>query len=369
MSNQIRYKLGDYLTYTATRSFDLGAHPGLKISAGDEVLFDGTIMKFAGMEVSIPKLRGAIKLGWLVPAQQYDPEAPVFPVSAGIQVRAADGGNPMNPNPPKTLSSTVAAEEQEVMAVSSHAAQTRDRNVTNYRRTPASESSQGQRYEGTTVEAQDGTVVRSIRTPARQDTNLGKKTPGQAISEAEKASKIQPGQGMTQEELLARMSPEDREQYLSEIRARKSQYVDEPQVVGRVSATQVSESMGIKTAMTVGGGTAIADPSSGERAPQNVVTEVEGIKFTNTSSVKKPVQPQSQPVAPADEGSSRKIAKAICSDFPDNYVFTDPIRKKIARLQADYDDRPDIIRAVAAADTDPEVRGRLLEEFPQAFSG
>jgi hypothetical protein len=61
------------------------------------------------------------------------------------------------------------------------------------------------------------------------------------------------------------------------------------------------------------------------------------------------------------------IARSICPDFPENYVFTDPVRKKIARLQADYEDRPDIIRAVAAADVDPEVRSRLIQEFPEAF--
>jgi hypothetical protein len=63
----------------------------------------------------------------------------------------------------------------------------------------------------------------------------------------------------------------------------------------------------------------------------------------------------------------RKIARAICADFPDNYVFTDSPKKKLARLQADYEDRPDVIRAVAAAETDGEVKRRLIEEFPEAF--
>jgi len=371
MSNQIRFKLGRYETYTATRGFDLGAHAGLKIGVGDEVAFDGTVMQFAGMEVSQPQLRGAIRMGWLVPAASYNPNARQAAPAANIQMRPADGGDPMNPNPARTASTTVAAEEQEVMDVGAHAAQTKERNATNYRRTPSADSTQGQRSNTPVIEEQDGVEVRSIKTPARQDTNLGKKTVGQAIAEAKATSKIQPGAGMSQEQMLSAMTDEDREEYLSEIESRKGQYVTEQdsQVVRQVGAPKPIESTGIKVATSVGGGTEIADPSSGERAPQNVVRVEEGIKFTETSPVKKPVQPQQQPVAPADEGSSRKIAKSICEDFPDNYVFTDPTRKKIARLQADYDDRPDIIRAVAAADTDPEVRNRLLEEFPQAFSG
>ena len=80
------------------------------------------------------------------------------------------------------------------------------------------------------------------------------------------------------------------------------------------------------------------------------------------------VPPQKDaPSGEAHDSVCRKIAKSICADFPDNYVFTQTTRKKIARLQADFEDRPDVIRAVAAADTDPEVRSRLFEEFPEAF--
>jgi hypothetical protein len=66
--------------------------------------------------------------------------------------------------------------------------------------------------------------------------------------------------------------------------------------------------------------------------------------------------------------AARKIAKSICPDFPESYDFAAPARKKIARLQADFEDRPDVIRAVAAADTDLELRNRLFVEFPGAFT-
>ena len=63
----------------------------------------------------------------------------------------------------------------------------------------------------------------------------------------------------------------------------------------------------------------------------------------------------------------RVIAKTICQDFPDNYDFEATVRKKIARIQADFEDRVDILRAVYAAEND-EMKARLLEEFPEAFT-
>jgi hypothetical protein len=63
----------------------------------------------------------------------------------------------------------------------------------------------------------------------------------------------------------------------------------------------------------------------------------------------------------------RVIARAVCRDFPDLYDFDAPLRKKLARLRADFEERPDVIRAVAAAETDTEMRTLLVDEFPDAF--
>jgi len=61
-----------------------------------------------------------------------------------------------------------------------------------------------------------------------------------------------------------------------------------------------------------------------------------------------------------------KVARQLCPDFPTNYDFAQNQRKKLARLQADYEDRPDVIRAVFAAESD-DFKSLLLNEFPQAF--
>jgi hypothetical protein len=62
-----------------------------------------------------------------------------------------------------------------------------------------------------------------------------------------------------------------------------------------------------------------------------------------------------------------KIAKALCPDFPDSYDFAAPTKKKLARLQADFEDRLDVLRAVFAAEGD-DFKDQLVREFPQAFA-
>jgi hypothetical protein len=168
--------------------------------------------------------------------------------------------------------------------------------------------------------------------------------------------------------MLAQMSEEDRMEYLSVLESKKAGYVEEPVVVGSVAPVKNAQREGFQINNSVGGGVEIADAGGmGGDVVESTVSE-EGLTFRNTNIGKPKPKPVVAASTPVEMDTRRKIAKAICPDFPDNYGFDDPVRKKIARLQADFDDRPDVIKAVAAADTDLEVRQRLLEEFPGAFA-
>ncbi len=379
MSTQITFRPGEPINFTATKTFDLGT-TGLKVVKGMEIGFDGTMVYIPQHpQIMMPQLRAALKTGWLVPSGDYNSNMVVRPVSAGMSVRPAEGGNPMAPRPRVAINtSQVESEEREVQSVSAHAAQTRQRNTGNYRRDGGEEVLSQRGFE--VIEDQEGTPVRALKTPARQATNLEKTNPFTAIQQANNV-RIDPGEGVSREEMLAAMDEETRMAYEMERASRIAQYDPQQaaQIVSNVSApgTQFREGMAIKG--SVGGGVEIADMggTGGHAQAQVSTTESEGIRFTNTNGPKKNVRlvptngtpkPAPQPVSGAD-GMARQIARSICHDFPDNYVFGDPIRKKIARLQADFEDRPDVIRAVAAADTDPEVRQRLLQEFPHAFAG
>jgi hypothetical protein len=204
---------------------------------------------------------------------------------------------------------------------------------------------------------------------------------GSAIAEAQKV-KIRPGRGRTREELIrdaitrGGLTDDERVEYEEELASMRAMHgvvstPTAPQVVGRVPAPQQQQREGFNITNSVGGGTETVDlgGTGGATKDQETTIEVEGMKFTNTNGPKKGVRlvDQATPKNGTDDAMCRKIAKAVCVDFPDNYVFTDPIQKKVARLQAYYEDRPDVIRAVAAAETDPNVKRRLVEEFPKAF--
>jgi len=355
-------------TYVAQRTFTLGKS-GLQIVKGESLQFNGTDVIYQGQAITFPQFRGTVNVGWVALSGTTVEELPAV---AGMQIRPADGGNPMQPKPRQPIDTqAVEAEEREVASVGAHSTHTAQRNATNYRRDP--------RHPSVVVEEQDGVPVRTLKTAAGEGakhrrTTLTSTSAHQAITEASAVS-IEPGQGMSREEMLERMSPSDRAQYEAKIASRRAQYVDdEPVEVRRVQPTQASTSEGITAAVMTGGGTEVADLGGGDQRPaRQEVIEAEGIRFGTTNGPQKGVQ-LVQPPAPVParsnggDGVARQIAKSVCPDFPDNYDFSASTRKKIARLQADYDDRPDVIRAVAAADTDPEVRQRLIEEFPEVFS-
>jgi hypothetical protein len=362
MSTQIQFRAGHPQKFIATRNFGLG-NSGMSIQAGSELEFDGTHVSYAGGHpVAMPQLRGAVKAGWIVLAANYNPNdlSASIPRPAGVQVRDAKGGNPMDP-PNRTSVTTASAEEREVGNIRNHAQGVQQRNSDVYQ--------PGRRTASMTVEAQEGVTVRQLTTPAKQSTNFEYESPAEALRRADSV-RVQPGVGRTREEMLASMSEEQRNEYLSVLESKKAGYVDAPLVVGTIAPMKNAQKEGFNIHNTVGGGIETADASGmGGEVVESVMSE-EGLTFRNTN-VGKP-KPAPRPVvtasSAADIDTRRRIALAICPDFPDNYVFDDPVRKKIARLQADYEDRPDVIRAVAAADTDLEVRSRLVEEFPGAFA-
>ncbi len=389
--NQITFKAGQMKHYVAARTFALG-NTGTNVSKGSDIMFDGTRAEVDGSEYTMPMLRGAVKAGWLVLAEDFDEndDTAERPVSANVQVRhATQGGNPMQPNRAPTHSmSTTESDEREVQgSISQQAARTKQRNAS-YKRGQAVNVVQ----PGTTVmtkhgfevvEDQDGVEVgRTLKTAAGEKaktkrTVLTAGTVGQALAEAGKVQ-IDPGAGLSEEEMLEQMTEEQRELYLAEKAQLRAQYVDDdpaPRKVGKVKSgnrTQTTE--GIKATVSTGGGIETADPSFGGKAKESTITE-DGITFRTTNGPEK-LAPEPHPRADVPpvvlkDGSSETdtrlmIAKMMCPDFPSNYMFNMPDRKKIARLAADYDDRPDVIRAVYAAEGDA-FKAKLVEEFPQVF--
>lgn len=383
MGNVVELTPGTPTNFTATQNFQLPAPPGgiaPTIAAGNTMTFDGQNFSYGGNPPTpLPQFLGAIKAEWAVPTTSYTGQAS-GPRSAGIAVRPAEGGNPMD-HKPKTMVATAQAEEQEVGNVTRHAAQVQQNNQGNYRR----QAYEGQGTRGfavTEAEDQEGIPVRQLSNPdGRKNPVDMSKSAAEAIRRAE-STRVQPGQGRSREEIMAMMDPEQRAAYENEIMVRKAMHgqldakvavaSDQGQVVANLQPTgEPQEKEGIKTQLQVGGGTETYDAGGTGGEPEVSTVIVDGIKMTNTNGPKKHQNVDvvnKQAASPLDSDPRRVVAKAVCQDFPDNYDFDSSVRKKVARIQADYEDRLDIIRAVYAAEND-EMKARLTEEFPEAFGG
>lgn len=213
--DQIRFRAGEFISFIATNTFDLG-NTGQKIHAGMEILFDGTTAEFGGARFTIPTLRGAIKVGWLVLSDQYDPEAPLGPApSANISIRAAKDDR-TNPLAPPTRNAVAIIENDERVVMTNRARQTQANQQTQMARSQVTGIRQ-QRFAGEIEQggAEYGQPVpRAFRTPARMEVKVTPDTVGQAIRAADTV-KIEPGQGISEAEMLARMTEEQKSEYLA----------------------------------------------------------------------------------------------------------------------------------------------------------
>lgn len=373
MTQPIKFKSGEPVRLVATRGFQLGG-VNTNFYKGQEIEFDGSMATIDGETRSLPQLRGAVKAGWLVQMDDYDEDAPEERPSARIQVRhPTKGGNPMQP-PDKTPIVTVESDEKVVGHATAQAAQTAQNNREFHANRAAS------RNLPPGVEDQDGVPVRMLKTPAKSKSELRGDNVGSLMSAA-KAPTLEPVRGITEDELVARMSEEEREAYLAKKEARRAAYEADVQraaashgagggrkVVAKVQPkTPPQTREGVSVSVTTGGGIEtedVHDPTAKQRVE---VVESEGMKFTQTNIA--PEKPQAHPAdKPSTADPRRMIAKTLCPDFPDNYSFDAPVKQRVARLMADYADRPDVIRAAFAAESD-EGKQIIVAEFPEAFSG
>jgi hypothetical protein len=421
--DQIRFTPGKMERYITTKSFELG-NTGQRVLDGMEILFDGTNAVMNENRFVLPTLRGAIKLGWLIHESLYDPDAaaPANP-SANIGMRPANdlGQNPLSP-PKRVAAAVVESDERVVMSRG-------DRTQAAQQQTMAARNQQGRAgafvARGAAPDVGGSEfgveVKRVLQTPAKTALQVTPNSVGAAISQANQI-KIQPGQGITEEELMAQMTPEQQEDYRSAKEARKADvetrkvgYVpppaqttnlamnnqlgnkrqeaparvmvaSTPQVVGRVAPTQAKVTEGFNVGVTTGGGTEIFDASGSDQPAKQSVMSAEGITFKNTNGPKTPVAgtapvasgapQQEQPIYPEEQSSRierdgtadvrRMVAKSICKDFPDSYDFNDHWKRRLAMIRLNYEKNHNVIRAIFAAESD-DFKRSLLEEFPEAF--
>jgi hypothetical protein len=376
---QIKFTPNKFESFTAKKTFTLGVTQ-INIVEGGEVLFDGSVVIVDDQRIPYPNLRGAVKMGWLVPTSTYDADVTLAPASANIQVRNAVGtqqnaGQPVG----KSMISTVQNDERIVMTQTQRKESRTE--LASMKRTATSRTSGERGSDGVELK-------RTFKTPARSETKVTVETAGAAINEVNNV-KIEPGEGLSEDQYLNRLDDDSREEYLSKKSAAKAVRLDELKEKGlatpvaKISSKSTGTKMvdGISSVVTTGGGTEIADLSGLDSGKaESSTTMVEGMAFKNLNGPKKAFQASVASSAVSGQvGESRigkdgtadarkRIAKALCADFPEDYSFEEHWKTRLARLRLNYVDRHDVIQAVFAAESD-DFKRVLIEEFPEAFGG
>ena len=333
--------------YIVNRMFTLGAN-ATRLDRGVELLFDGVYVELEGQpKVAAPGVKGAIQKGWLVEADSFDTdqEFDYAPEMAPMMMGPSQhSGNASLATRRKIPIHSSGDDSREVMNVSDHRAGVQERNATMrgapQRRVSSVDRNTARRVSavnGDYATAEDGEVVRSLKTPAKMTTKLDPNTVGSQISHFENGIKID--------------------------------------AVERAPGKQMPIVSGDNDERYALPGT------SGTKAPKKATKriEVEGISFEveNTDLVERgpsrkeaAVDPLPAKAISSAEASMRlKMAKGFCSDFPTNYAFDAPQKKKLARIEADFvETRPDVVRAIWMAETDT-FKKVLEENFPEVFQG
>ena len=145
-----QFSKGDFQAFKALTKVHLGSI-GENLESGEVVLFDGSVLRRGSQDHPFPALRGAIKVGWLVP--DTDTKSVYAPKAADIQIGdAVSKGEKRDMRPSKV---TVAVDEQNVG------------DLQQVRGSDAPATHQAKNAGQTNQPASDGVVIAKLKTPAK----------------------------------------------------------------------------------------------------------------------------------------------------------------------------------------------------------
>jgi len=145
-----QFNKGDFQAFKALTKVHLGSI-GENLETGEVVLFDGSVLRRGSQDHPFPALRGAIKVGWLVP--DTDTKSIYAPKPADIQIGdAVNKGEKRDMRPSKV---TVAVDEQNVG------------DLQKVRGPEAPATHQAKNAGQTNPPASDGVVIAKLKTPAK----------------------------------------------------------------------------------------------------------------------------------------------------------------------------------------------------------
>lgn len=316
METQVRYKVGNFVTYTATRAFsavdrpDIGA---LRLEQGEEVQFDGYTLKYGDEEIKAPNLRSAVKANWLVP-EGADLTETVAIAPRNTKVFA--GGSVLD-----TDERIIFSQGDRTSGVRTHNHQQEVRRVG--------------RHQVVMEGGDEGEVVSTggfkIKAGSPRNTPPVDMSTSKGIQAIRETTNYQREGvvGVSQDEYLERMDPAAREEYLEKLESRRAS------ILASANLPVPDKKKGKKS----------TQPAQPEASMERAETKIEKDGTLEARKV---------------------VAKSLCADFPDTYDFSQQWKKRLANIRFNFEERPDVIRAIFAAESD-DFKKVLLSEFPEVF--
>ena len=317
----------------------VGGATAVDIQKGDEFEYDGSILKYTGMEIPSPQLRGAIENGWASLNQSDAPSMETIRPNRSI-AKSKSVNKDLNrvQRSEAPVIETSSQDEDEVLKVSDRNTDTKAPRVL---KQEDNRKSRGMSINDDMESNQDGVSIGRVKTSAKavfddvQNPSAVKK-----IAELENLSHVRAN-------LHKRVASDDR----------------------------VVEKEGVSIKTNVGSmSTEVLTDDDEEQVVAKVrtssKTSSEGISIQDTSNVR------STPSADKKKSSAVRevkisdprirVARAIDPNFPMNWDFTGKLAERLDRVKA-HGATSSFLEALFAAEGD-QMRKVLLKEYPKQFS-
>lgn len=333
----IAWQRGKYIKFFAKMKIRVGGAAPIDVQKGDEFEYDGSILKYSGLEVTSPQLRGAIENGWATLDQDAIPEVEAIRPNRSI-AKSKSVNKDLNKvqRTDAVPIETSSLDEDEVLKVTDRVSS--DKSAPKILKSDDNRKSRGLSVSSDMESNQDAVAVGRVRTSARTVFN-----DVQNPSTARKIAELENMQNVRAELYKNKTVEKEGVQIKSNIGS-VSDVIEhdsqEDNVVGTVRKSSVNTSEGIS----------VKDTST----------------IRNTSkSTKSVVSKQAPPVKIADPRI--RVARAICPDFPLNWDFTGKLAERLDRVR-NHGTNQEFLEALYAAEGD-QMRKVLVKEFPSVFEG
>ena len=359
------WKRNEFRTFYAKMKIRLGGKETVDIAMGDEFEYDGTILKYAGMEVASVALRGAIDKGLWASENPDDDAAPqaVIPERNRAKAQSVNRDLSRVARVQGSALETDYEDENTVLNVSDRRDSGSGKKVLNVatdraaprvlvnsrdsRRTPG-----GMVLDDSVIDAQEGVTVGTVRTPA----NLG-------IVDMTKNNSY---------DIASKLNDRARDVGYSKTKKGTVGFIPNREVL--------QEGISIKTNLgKMKPGIDIGQEDEGVvvgKVRHSDRSKTEGIEIKDTS--RRPVQATQKKAAPAKKATPAKsvavdknlspkirIARSLYPEFPVDWSFEGKLVERMARIK-EHGETPEFLQALYAAEGD-QMRLKLTAAYPDLF--